>query len=315
MCGLFGAIGRGWNLGTIRALAMANRDRGTDSLGFFNSDGKVMKKADDPWDALQAENVTRWLIASAKGSKDSGAPSWFLAGHTRMATRGKVNRQNSHPFRYGNIVGAHNGMVDAPNKYVVDSMYLFDTLNKAHGDYNKAWGKIVGYWGIVWYNFEENAFYMQSHRGDLHFAMADDGVIYYSSDKKHLLVCIGHVKDVHKIAEGETFKFTCDADGKIVVKEVAKFVSKAAEYWSYRYGASNARWDDEDLAYYNNTPPRRRGSAPNKGWQTRATGGYTYTTTTPSNTASNDSDVKDWDSEWRAAWASYCGTYEHSLVD
>ena len=44
MCGIFGAIGHHANMGTIRALALANRERGTDSLGFFSSSGKFVKR-------------------------------------------------------------------------------------------------------------------------------------------------------------------------------------------------------------------------------------------------------------------------------
>ena len=50
MCGIFGAIGNA-NPGTIRALALINRERGMDSLGFFDSKGHV-KRAGDPLDLL-----------------------------------------------------------------------------------------------------------------------------------------------------------------------------------------------------------------------------------------------------------------------
>ena len=42
MCGIFGAIGHNISAGTIRALALVNRERGTDSLGFFSSSGKFV---------------------------------------------------------------------------------------------------------------------------------------------------------------------------------------------------------------------------------------------------------------------------------
>ena len=43
MCGIFGGIGRNVNPAIIRALAIANKARGKDSLGFFDSSGKCVK--------------------------------------------------------------------------------------------------------------------------------------------------------------------------------------------------------------------------------------------------------------------------------
>jgi glucosamine 6-phosphate synthetase-like amidotransferase/phosphosugar isomerase protein len=120
ICGIFGAVaqpGKKINLGIVAALAWANRERGTDSLGYFDSSGRMTKRATDPATAMRDEKLQKWL----KNSQDS---AWFIAGHTRFATRGSVNRRNSHPFRYGRIIGSHNGMVGAPGKFKVDSEFL-----------------------------------------------------------------------------------------------------------------------------------------------------------------------------------------------
>src|SRR3546814_12623264 len=42
----------------------------------------------------------------------SGYNSKAFIGHNRAATLGKVNGLNAHPFRYDNIMGAHNGTLD-----------------------------------------------------------------------------------------------------------------------------------------------------------------------------------------------------------
>ena len=47
MCGLFGGFGKP-SPSIIRGLAIANRDRGIDSLGFFDSQGRIAKHAGDP---------------------------------------------------------------------------------------------------------------------------------------------------------------------------------------------------------------------------------------------------------------------------
>ena len=137
MCGIFGAIGHHINPGIIRASALVNRERGTDSLGFFGSNGKILKCAGDPIECLGDDDFAEYI---------DNRKLWFIAGHTRAATRGAVISDNAHPFRYGRYVGCHNGIVDAPQSYAVDSMYLFDQLHKCNGDYQSAFAGITGYW-------------------------------------------------------------------------------------------------------------------------------------------------------------------------
>lgn len=302
MCGIFGGIGK-WNQGTIRALTWANRERGTDSLGFFDSSGKMIKSAADPDVALGQENITRWLNTSEKGGEKRDA-AWFCIGHTRLATRGKVNRQNSHPFRYGKIIGCHNGMVDAPKGYVVDSQYLFDSLNKANGDYNKAWADITGYWGVVW--FDDDALYIQVHNGEVNIGQTDDGTWYFSSNRIHLLACIGYNTTVQSIKEGETLKFTC-VNGVVTMETVEPFVSTAPEYWTRKYGTSNSytyNYED-DWQGYQTTGGRRHGKG-SKGWTNYGDTDKFTRSTTP---------ARDYDSEWRDAWEAYTAQSEHSQVD
>ena len=278
MCGIFGAIGANWNQGTIRALAIMNRERGTDSLGFFDSSGRMIKAGCDPENALAQANITTWLNESENGGEKHPI-SWFIAGHTRQATRGKVNRQNSHPFRYGNIIGCHNGMVDAPKTYTVDSQYLIDTLNKAGGDYNAAWANISGYWGVAW--FDGEAFYLQVHNGEIAVGQKD-GCYYYSSSKSHLAACIGANDTIVNLKEGQTLKFT-----KSIMEEATPFVSNMGTTWVRK----SYNWDY----------------------------GYTYKKHGRSKVYyekdSVDTSVKDYDATWRTAWEEYSTQSEHSYSE
>ena len=203
MCGIFGAIkapGATINSGIIRALAIANRERGTDSLGFFGSDGKISKSVGDPMDVLIDKDVNAYV----ENACDKG---WFVAGHTRYATTGKVNTPNSHPFQFGRIIGAHNGMVQYPHdrKYTVDSQYLFDELNRANGDYQTALAAIDGYWGLSW--FDGEAFYLQAHDNTVAVAQAYNGAWYYSSDSAHLAACLGYAQSCRLLEKGQTIRF------------------------------------------------------------------------------------------------------------
>lgn len=225
MCGIFGGIGANVNSGIIRALALINRERGEESLGFFDNTGKIIKAASDPIRCLAWANFSTYIDrACSKG--------WFLAGHTRYSTRGAVSDKNAHPFRYGNIVGAHNGIVDAPKQYAVDSEYLFDSLHRASGDYQKALADVSGYWGLAW--FDGAAFWLQTHNQDIAIARKD-GAWYYSSDEKHLAAAIGFCDIFRELKEGETLRWQMNSPDP---ESMPLFRSEARNYWDRRATAT-----------------------------------------------------------------------------
>lgn len=306
MCGIFGAVviesGKKWNVGIIRALTWANRDRGTDSLGFFDSSGKMTKGAGDPADVLRKARVQKWL----QHSQDA---AWFVAGHTRFATRGKVNRRNSHPFRYGRIIGSHNGMCDAPKKFKVDSEYLFYALNKARGDYQAGLGDISGYFGLSWYDGED--FYLLCYRGELSYEVID-GVLYYSSSWAHLDSCTGGNGTV--LTEGQVLRISPDgtfANSAVESSPLAKFTSTTCS--QYGYGKYTGYYND---AY---TVPGRCGSHC-RTFDSAGQSGAGRKESTPWQSEGGlddsgnvaDSTTRDYDGEWQDAWADYCTQSEHA---
>lgn len=216
MCGLFGAIGKSINPLIIRGLAIANRTRGKESLGMFDSTGKKIKSASDPTVCLTRSNFSAFIARK----------HWFIAGHTRKATRGVVNKKNAHPFRFGNYIGAHNGQCIAPAQYDVDSQYLFDQLHKNSGNYAEAFKGIAGYWALTW--FDGKHFYLQAHDNKLTLARKG-GTWYYSSDKDHLSAAIGKADEWITLEDGATIRFS--AAGKMEKLEAFKSTAGRGGYY------------------------------------------------------------------------------------
>lgn len=281
MCGIFGAIktkpDAEINYGILRCLAVLNRERGIDALGFFNSRGHIKKLATDPNEALCDVKMNKWLHNCEKHG------NWFIIGHTRNGTRGANTKANAHPYRYGKVTGAHNGCISAPSEYAVDSQYLFDLLDRHDGDYQKALGGISGYWGLVWaYNKQ---LFLAVHNCEL--ALTEVGEVwYFSSDYQHLDVATG--EHSYPLVEGEVVCF--DADGNSESSEdeqttLEPFVSSAGNDWvSYK-------------AY--------------TGTVTKA--GDTWQNSYASTTWEGDTLVdKEYDSDWRDAWLAY--QEEHSSI-
>lgn len=200
MCGIYGAISLGGkiDMSAIKALTWANRERGTDSIGFFDSSGRMIKRACDPAEGLREKALRKWL---------TNFDGWAIGGHTRLATRGTVCKRNAHPFKKGDIIGSHNGMVRAPKKYKVDSEYLFDRINQS--DY-QALADVSGYWGLAWLDRRDGCFYLTMHDGELSFTVYED-VVYYSSDRDHLSGIISD--DIFDFVEGQVVRF--DSAGNV----------------------------------------------------------------------------------------------------
>lgn len=110
--------------------------------------------------------------------------------------------ENAHPFVYGEkdkaVILSHNGVVDAPNTYDVDSMYAADLLSKAEpGDYQKALGNLAGWYALTWLDQRNGCLYFlnwQSHMAFMNFRHT----VYYSSDPDHLEIALGWKGHCHK---------------------------------------------------------------------------------------------------------------------
>ena len=187
MCGLVGIAG---DLAfkdelTMKRLLMLDYFRGVDATGLAairtNNDVKLSKDACGPIDLFDHGKFKEAL---------NGMQSKAFIGHNRSATRGKVNKINSHPFESGHIVGAHNGTLDylslsqlekaLGEKYEVDSMALFDAIaslgiEEAIALCIEGRDSGTGAWSLVWYDTTEGTlnFLRNKHR-PMYYAWTKD---------------------------------------------------------------------------------------------------------------------------------------------
>lgn len=162
MCGLVGIAG---NLEhqdelTMKRLFILDYLRGPDSTGFAavrkNGDIKVAKAAVNPIDFFDMDKFKQAL---------SGYQSRVFIGHNRLATKGKINGANAHPFEYEHIVGAHNGTLDqvawnkleelTGEKFDVDSQALICAIAKL--GIEETIKNISGAWALTWYDSKEKS--------------------------------------------------------------------------------------------------------------------------------------------------------------
>jgi len=249
ICGLLGGIGPSIDPQVIRTLAILNQDRGSDGCGFFNAKASHVKSVDNAKEFLQDPYLSRWII-------DSARKTWAVCGHTRGGTRGGKSTKNAHPFRYGKIIGSHNGILDCPAKYSVDSEYAMDLLSQNKpGAYQEALGDVQGWYVLTWYDSRDKSLYLLNWKGDLSIAKYGDNC-YYSSSANHLKTALGiGDKAITPIAHTKVIRFSLQSKkGGVVGDQLADFTGKDRVYQSgssvnYARGHHNATQDFDRIPY------------------------------------------------------------------
>jgi len=90
----------------LREIAVDSETRGAHSSGI----AQVGNKTKIHKSLLPSSKFvdSKGYIEAVKSLKDG---NYILLGHTRFATEGAIVKNNAHPFRVGDTIGAHNGCV------------------------------------------------------------------------------------------------------------------------------------------------------------------------------------------------------------
>ena len=202
MCGIFGYVLNNkvdvYNRYILnQMLAIHNDKRGGDSWGSFElNTGKVNKG-----------------IGKLYGKKNSRANGFF---HTRKATDGAVNLVNSHPFKQGNIIGCHNGIVSNHEllnrlygrNFEVDSQHIFQHLND-----DLDLQEIEMYGSIVYYDIRNpKTIYFGRFDGELSVGQVDGGIVFNSTlsglEESVEMAELGKLK-LFPVEDGVVYKIQC----------------------------------------------------------------------------------------------------------
>ena len=244
MCGLIGYTSDGVKADPriLRILMTANDKRGGHSTGYY--DGDCLNKVIGKSDGLPMPKKTEIFI-----------------GHTRYATHGEKTIANQHPFQYGDVIGAHNGVVHnyrevgekfGLDKTEVDSQMIFKALNKS----NKldTLGKFSGALATL-FTLGDGRLYTYRKTNPLWVGRDGNGGEYFSS-LRDVMIKDCKLTNVFQLKEGRVYIWE---EGKVINKVdiehdpvASKYRAVKKQWWEYNsYGNPSPRtmWKPKKSIY------------------------------------------------------------------
>lgn len=135
MCGIISASSQDkLDYSAIRLGMLQADDRGGHSSG-------ISVRGDENLVVRQVANAKTFINDVNQDVKIPKKNHSFI-GHTRFATQGEKNIENTHPFTFGNITGVHNGGID--NFKQLKSKYINDYRNDVEQWFGEDWKEKLG---------------------------------------------------------------------------------------------------------------------------------------------------------------------------
>jgi predicted glutamine amidotransferase len=266
MCGIVGLIAKrktgfyktDWD--TFRQLLWADQLRGTNGTGvYFNTqkDKVAVRIIKDAISASAFINTKEFDNAEAQFIKEAQ----FIVGHNRAATKGKIDKACTHPFREKHIVLVHNGTISNHNLLgdaEVDSNAIAQSIAEIGA--KETLKKIDGAFALVWFDQKEKTLNLcRNNQRPLNLVETNNSYIICSEPEMGEWVGkrnrLGFVKTIN-IEPKKIYKFKQDTPGTFETEDVEYKNTWKEQEWNY----SPSNWKNKLKEYKSGERVRFRAS-------------------------------------------------------
>lgn len=187
----------------------------------------------DAWGATNGVDEVRHI---GRVTDSWQMPDWCEGiFHTRAATHGDKDKlANTHPFRFGDVIGIHNGIVRSHTKlnttynrdFDVDSQHIFKHIAD-----NLPMSEIEGYGAVVWYQQLNNSIglhFTRFNTFDMHIFTLESGELVFCSladpVERAVKMFGGHIHTKWKIEDNVHYGIGQDNDGRDILTNLGPMV-------------------------------------------------------------------------------------------
>jgi predicted glutamine amidotransferase len=190
MCGIFGVLSERTitkpQTGFLESAFQAGQVRGPHGSGIFT----VTKKGEH---LLARKAVCGTEFLKAKELEVVNNKLWdarVAIGHNRFTTSGGNKDDNCHPFKFGEIVGVHNGgiplsvldKIDPKESHEVDSGRLYKAISEVDDPLDVLVQVHSGAYSLVWHDKRTNNLYLARNSDrPMHMVETGEG-LYFASE-------------------------------------------------------------------------------------------------------------------------------------
>lgn len=250
MCGLVGVLGKitPQAFNAFEAMLTADITRGKDSTGvaLVTKDNKIhcVKEPILPLNLIRHDDYAEYIESQV-------SQAVLLMGHNRAATKGEVTKRNAHPFRYGSIIGCHNGTLSSNLKpddkeFDVDSKSIFHSINKKGIEWT--WENLEGAATLTYWDAKQKRFNLLSNgkRSFFFIESEDKEQVFYASEEWMIYQALEQsgikwADQMWKLKDHILIQYGFD-DGKVVEYDGVELQAHKPASYTHTYPTVQRTW-------------------------------------------------------------------------